>query len=76
MILPFFSFGRNPNFERFSLNKIVNISKLVIKFCNKIGALKNEKMKEIWGSDDYGQCAKMCLMKTMQNECFTTIMPS
>ena len=65
-----FSFGRNPNFERFSLNKIVNISKLVIKFCNKIGALKNEKMREIWGSDDYGQCAKMCLLKTMQNECF------
>ena len=44
-----FSFRRNPSFEGFSLNKVVNISKLVIKFCNKIGVLKNERMKEFWG---------------------------
>ena len=65
-----FSFRRNPNFERFSLNKVLNISKLVIKFCNKVGALKNEKMKEFWGSEDYDQCAKICLIKNTQNECF------
>ena len=65
-----FSFGRNPSFEKFSLNKIVNITKIVIKFCNKIGVLRNERMKEFWGSEDYDQCAKICLIKNMQNECF------
>ena len=65
-----FSFGRNPSFEKFSLSKIVNISKIVIKFCNKIGVLRNERMREFWGSEDYDQCAKICLIKNMQNECF------
>ena len=65
-----FSFGRNPSFEKLNFSKILNVAKIVLKFCNKIGVLKNEKMREFWGSEDCDQCAKVCLLKNMQNECF------
>ena len=64
--VPFiFSFERYSSFAR-----LVNVATGVIKVFNKLGYIKNEKMKEFWGSDDYQQCAKTCLLKNMQHECF------
>ena len=59
------------SFERYaSFAKILGVATRVIKILNKCGVLKKEKMKEFWGSEDYQECAKICLLKNMQAECF------
>lgn len=60
-----FSVGRYSSFA-----SLLNVASGVIKVCNKLGILKNEKMLSYWGSDNYQQCAKICLLKKVQLECF------
>ena len=64
--VPFiFDFGWYSSFAR-----LLGVATNVIKVCNKLGVLKDEKMRELWDSDDCQQCAKTCLLKNMQLECF------
>ena len=59
------------SFERYaSFAKILGVATRVIKILNKCGVLKKEKMRKFWGSEDYQECAKICLLKNMQAECF------
>ena len=59
------------SFERYaSFAKILGVATRVIKILNKCGVLKKEKIKEFWGTEDYQECAKICLLKNMQAECF------
>ena len=60
------------NLERYStFSAATRIATSVIRFCSEKGKLSKEKMQELWGSTNYKDCAKVYIIKSVQQETFS-----